>query len=273
MADVLPRDAPGNGRFFVSPRFRTVLVLAFLLVYGGCSSSDPQIMQVDHYVTVSASGTRTIERDEHRLQAAAPSDAAETDVLEALVVSVDLFDADGSGEIAELEVLLSTSNLYWTLDVEDLAYHERDGQQWYTTAPLTIDGRSRIPRGPVVITVTDLSGRQDRREVQLPRTLPELTFGALAGMDAAGVISPADIADSLIVVAETAQGQRETRRVSDVSSEILLSQVFEREALQRLQEADQPVQVWLLQEWGTRMQSEHGPWELDFSELPLTDEP
>ncbi len=251
MAGSLHKNAPGNGRFFVSPRKHGVIILSLLTLYFGCSSSDPQIMQVDHYLAVTA----------------------DDEVQEALVVSVDLFDPDGSGEIAELEVHLPDADLRWTLDVDNLAYHERDGQQWYTTAPLPIEGRQRIPRGTVAITVTDLSGREDRREVQLPRTLPELTTEAMAQLDGSGTIRPNSDAESLTVVVETAQGHREMRRVSDLSTEFSVLRVFEQGSLERLQEAEQPVRVWVLQEWGPRMQTESGPWEVDMSGLSLSDEP
>ncbi len=251
MAGLLHKNAPGNGRFFVSAPKHFLVLLSVLTLYTGCSSSDPQIMQVDHYLVVTAA----------------------QGVGEALVVSVDLFDPDGSGEIAELEVYLPDAGLRWTLNVEDLSYHERDGQQWYTTAPLQIDGRLRIPRGPVAITVTDLSGRQDRRDVQLPRTLSELTADAMARMDASGMITPAPDAESLIVVVETTQGHREMRRVSNLSRELSVLRVFEQGPRERLQEADQPVSVWVLQEWGARMQTESGPWKLDMSALPLSNEP
>ncbi|MFW5693765.1 MAG: hypothetical protein ACOCYB_01255 [Alkalispirochaeta sp.] len=271
MAGLLHRDAPGNGRFFVSSLRRRITGTLTLLVGAGllgCSSADPQIMQVDHYVVVSATAPEeaVIGTVDPRRQAPA------TDVGEALIVSVDVFDADGSGELAELDVRLPEADLYWTIDVEDLSYHEQDGQQWYTTSPLVIDGLSRVPRGPVLITVTDLSGRQDRREVQLPRTLPEPTQDLLARMDATGTIVPAEDAESLTVVVESEEGRRDVRHVSDVSETVLVTDVFDEASLQRLRDAEQPVRVWVLHDWGTRIQSESGPWALHLADLAPSDE-
>ncbi|MEX2445387.1 MAG: hypothetical protein WD492_17440 [Alkalispirochaeta sp.] len=254
MAGFLHRYAPGNGRFFIFQAVHRVFGLVFLAALVGCSSSDPQIMQIDHYLVASRH----------------PSDE---EVTEALVVSVDVFDPDGSGELAELEVILADRDLGWTLKVEDLSSHEQDGQQWYTTPPLTIDGRSRLPRGSVQITVTDLSGRRDRREVQLPRTLPELTTEATAHMDASGIIVPADEADSLLVVLETADNLREARYVSGPKEALPVSRVFEGATLERLSETSQPIRVWLLHEWSPRMQTESGPWMMDPGDLPFTNEP
>lgn len=213
-------------------------------------------MQVDHYVIASwnpAGGT----------------------VTEALVVAIDLFDPDGAGELSLLDVRLNDSDLSWTLSVDELSYHEQDGQRWYTTAPLVIEGQSRMPRGgEVQITARDLSGREDRRDVPLPGTLPELTVQAAARVNEAGGIVPGDEMESLVVVLESStNGRREVREVADPVGVLPLSRVFEHAVIHRLKEASEPYRIWLLHEWSPRLLIESGPWELDPAVLPFPDEP
>lgn len=257
MAGLLHTHAPGNGRFFISHFLRRPVLLAVILAgatASGCSSSDPQIMQVDHY-----------------LVAAVP--AGGSAVTEALVVSFDLFDPDGEGELAVVEVRLVESDLRWTLPVEELTYHEREGQRWYTTPFLTIDGRARLPRGSVELTVVDLSGREDRQEVQLPRTLPELDATSAARLTSDATIVPGDGSDSMVVVLESGEGNREVRELSGSDEPVPLSRIFEPSVIDRMSAISEPVQLWLLHEWSPRMHVESGPWRVDAAELSPPDDP
>jgi hypothetical protein len=215
-----------------------------------CSSSDPQIMQVDHYLVASW----TPSRDE---------------VSEALVVSVDLFDPDGAGELEELHVRLAAFELGWTLGVEELAYHEQDGQRWYTTPPLEITGRARFPRGEVEITARDLSGREDRRTVSLPQTLPEFSADDAPRMEAGRTFLIDDEGGPVVIVVETVDGRREVREISEPPESVAMWRVFERPVLQRLQETVEPFHVWVLQEWSPRIYLESGPWAIDPAQLTL----
>ncbi|MFO8043415.1 MAG: hypothetical protein R6U25_09460 [Alkalispirochaeta sp.] len=199
--------------------------------------------------------------------------AGGTEVSEALVVSFDLFDPDGEGELAAVEVLLVDSGLRWALPVEELAYHEREGQRWYTTPFLSVDGRSRLPRGSVEITVVDLSGREDRQEVQLPRTLPELEATAAARLTSSATIVPGEGSDSLVVVLESGEGHREVRRLSGSDGPVPLSRIFEQAVIDRISAVADPVQLWLLHEWSPRMHVESGPWQIDSAGLSPPENP
>jgi hypothetical protein len=254
MAGFLHPYAPGNGRFFFSHTLRTLALIWMMALLASCSSSDPQIMQVDHYVVASWNPTRE-------------------GFGEALVVSLDVFDPDGAGELETVDVRVAAFDLRWTLDAEDLSYHEQDGQRWYTTPRLTITDQARFPRGEVEITVTDLSGREDLRNVSIPRTLPDFEVDDVSRLDAGGTVRTSDEVDTLLIIFESADGRREVREISEPAGTVTLSRVYEPAVVRRLQEAAEPVRMWLLQEWSPRIYLESGPWEVDPGELSFSNSP
>ncbi len=150
MTDIYPQKAPGNGRFFVG---FAVLLLVATGAFSGCSSSDPEIMQVDMRIIATYSPQ---------------SDS----VQEHLQVRLDLHDPDGIEEVTVLTVTHEATGLFWRMESSDVRRHSRDGQEWFSFDVLPVPGGAEVPRGSFRVEVEDLSGRLGERSVAIPLNTP-----------------------------------------------------------------------------------------------------
>jgi len=168
--DTYSNKAPGNGRFFVDFLFSPggvpalnglfiLFVLLIVLLLVGCSSSDPEIMQVDLKIVAS-------------LSPPVNSDGLTTQVTEYLQVRMDVHDPDGNDEVAGLAIIHDASGLFWETDIAGVRTLERDGQNWLSFDALPVPGSQRVPRGVYRVEVEDLSGRRGVRTVTLPFAVP-----------------------------------------------------------------------------------------------------
>lgn len=135
------KTTPGNGRFFVLPRF----MLLFVLV--SCSSADPEIMQTEAYVIAGwypVDGTV-----EYRLHVAA-----------------DVHDPDGAEDVELMRVELTRYRLTWERTVDRLRHSEGEGRHWYSIDDLALP--TEKPIGTIRITIEDKSLREAEREVVIP---------------------------------------------------------------------------------------------------------
>lgn len=248
MAAVRETRTPGNGRFFVPHRrwFPLAVLVAVIGLSAGCSSSDPQIMQVEHRIVA----------------AVAPERGTAT---ERLIVSVDVFDPDGEGELDRLRVAIPAHDIHWDVPAAELDHQVMDGQQWYTARDLVIRGRARIPRGAVDIIATDKAGREARRTVQLPLTLPEPADLAWARLEDGTVVSVPEEADSVLlalVAPEDAVPERREFRVlpSGETDRLDLAGSLAPSMVAPFRRSDGSIPVYLIVRVTPRYWIESGPW-------------
>lgn len=249
-------NAPGNGRFFVrrarirprrarpsstSPGRAPGMVLARLLLVGllsACSTADPQLMDLEIRVVA-----RLTENG--------------SGVAEFLVVEADVADPDGADELAELVVELPDAGLMWTVPVEQLRMTSQEGQNWYQTPPLSVNGLLRIPRGTVRVTARDYSGREARDEEPLPLTLPDLEADDLPRLNGTVLLEPGEAWNRLLVAVRGGGGLRIQEVVAAEPPADL------RELMTRLVPepgGDGAPELWLVAEWSPRLWAETGPW-------------
>jgi hypothetical protein len=178
--DMYPHEAPGNGRFFVGntsdrPKkrvtscrralFPLIGLILLAAVFPGCSSSEPEIMQVDMRIIATYS----------------PEDGT---IREHLQVRLDIHDPDGIEEISSLTVIHESTGLFWTVDSSEARRHSRDGQEWFGFDLYPVSGNRRVPRGTFRVETEDLSGRQGNRTVSIPLNTPTAgpeSFGTFQG--------------------------------------------------------------------------------------------
>ena len=138
-----------------------------VLVFVGCSSSDPEIMQLDPRIVATFDPQR--ER-----------------IVEELHVISDVFDADGSEEISEITVIHQRRGLQWRGENQMLQPVSRGGQQWFPFVAAPIPPMREIPRGTYRIEVSDLSQATAVAEAALPLSIPSSTpedFAVVAGSE------------------------------------------------------------------------------------------
>lgn len=151
-------DAPRWASFFLSSggarridrRYRrpsVVLLLSALAALSACSSSAPEILRIDARLVVTDSvitGARS----------------------ERIQIAVEVRDADGTGEISELEVAILDAGVAWFIPPERQIRTESDGALWISAPNLSLNGT--VPAGRWHVAVRDLSGRVAEREVIAP---------------------------------------------------------------------------------------------------------
>ena len=253
--DTVGRQTPGNGRFFFlsrrlgrsrrTPEVRAFVAALWVLAFGACSSSDPQILQIDARLIVS--GVPPGENIEERLS-----------------VFVDVFDPDGEGELDTLTVAYEDFDLVWRLDGSTWRYHPRDGQHWYGSDRLRLPGPSRMPRDTLVVTVTDLSGREASQTVSIPTTVPEVDAGAFARIVDGDLLLPDDVRRLYVT--------RRAPEVAPMSTELewpleMVERVIPWSALlspgtQPLADVSGETDVFLIVEWSPWLWIESGPWRV-----------
>lgn len=238
---------PVAGRFFMHPPRRgsrltphselpiriteyVIITIAFALFAGGCSSADPEIMQVD---------TRIV----------AFFDPETGSVLEELHVANDLFDADGTGEISEINVSHERSGLQWRQKAESFQPLSRDGQQWFPFVAAPVPPMRTIPRGTYRIEVSDLSQATAVAETTLPLTVPSSEPGDFAVVEGRAVRLPAG--KNEITVLLQGDGEPRFRRITLESEEGTIS----------LPDSRPPdSSVWLVFEVDRYLLRVSGPW-------------
>lgn len=219
-----------------------VTVLAVATGLAACSSSAPRIMQIDHRIVAAYH----------------PGAAAVSEVLR---VSVDVYDADGEGELDRLTVRLPGREIEWVLPVAQLTSTTQEGQHWYRTDALGVSGLARIPRGAVEVVATDLSGREDRRTVQLPLTLPDLDVGDMPRLDREARLTVPGEVTSVVLAFGTSTGP-EFRRVAVDGGEVDLRGTVDDSLIARITAEGREPRVWILGEWSPVLWIESGPWPL-----------
>lgn len=160
------KKAPPRGRFF----YGTVLYkmnspwcvvaaisLAAIIFFPGCSSADPEIMQVEARIIISRGGASLAE----------PSHRDES-MEERLSVHVDARDPDGIDDIGWMVVEFPRHGIGWHLEGETLRSRAADSRHWFGSDDLVVPGLPQLPRGTLRVTLGDLAGRTAVREVQLP---------------------------------------------------------------------------------------------------------
>ncbi|WP_146049431.1 hypothetical protein [Alkalispirochaeta sphaeroplastigenens] len=147
-------EAPPGGRFFLL--FRAVpagvlvpLVALAVLAAAGCSSADPEIMQLEFSLVATCADPRSTRQ-------------------ERLMVFADVHDPDGHEDVAWMVVEFPDQGFGWELSGEDLEHHRRNDRHWFGSPGLVFPGLSSLPRGALRVTVGDYSGRTAETERVLP---------------------------------------------------------------------------------------------------------
>jgi hypothetical protein len=201
-----------------------------------------------------------------------PSDGGE--VTEYLRLSVDVADPDGEGEVESISVSIPEEGIFWTVPLDALTVESRDGQTWYTAPHLSVAGRNRFPRGTIDITVVDLSGREDRRSITIPLTLPEATADDAILRDAPGdTFRLPESGDRYLIGYRRGSGQREVRELVDaaqtVTAAALTEQILQAGRNSRRNGdgdaggAAEDLVIWGIVEWSPLLWIESGPWIID----------
>ncbi|SIQ71703.1 hypothetical protein SAMN05920897_11393 [Alkalispirochaeta americana] len=121
-----------------------------VLAVSGCSSADPEIMQMEISIVASCPDVRG-------------------SVEERLMVFADIHDPDGPEDVAWMVVEFPDQGFGWELSGQDLEHHHRDDRHWFGSPGLVFPGTATLPRGPLRVTVGDYSGRTVEMEQILPR--------------------------------------------------------------------------------------------------------
>ncbi len=250
------RQTPGNGRFFFcSQRFhaerhpvdaRALGVFLSVFAFAACSSSDPQILQID--ARLIAGGVPHQEEVEERLS-----------------VFVDVYDPDGEGELDTLTIAYEDFDLSWNLDGSTWRYHPRDGQHWYGSDRLRLRGRSRMPRDTLVVTVIDLSGREASQTVTIPTTVPEAEPDAFARIADGNLVVPAD-ARRLYVTRSASDASPISTELEwplDTEERIVPWSSLVSDTAQQAAELSDGTDIFLIVEWSPWLWMESGPWRVE----------
>jgi hypothetical protein len=215
---------------------------------------------------------------DHRIIAVVPPDGGE--VAEYLRLSVDIADPDGEGEVESISVSIPEQGIFWNVPHAALSVETRDGQTWYTTPHLSVAGSGRFPRGSAEITVIDLSGREDRRSIAIPLTLPEATVDDAITFDAASGAFRLPGSDRTYLIGyRRGEGQREVRELVDagtaVSVDVIAEQIVRagngpRRSDGGDRDAGAELTIWGIVEWSPLLWIESGPWTIDPQETGVS---
>ncbi len=130
-----------RGRFFCC----IASLMLGLGAVSGCSSANPEIMQVEARIVLSAPGT-----------------------FERLSLFVEGHDPDGIDDIAWMVVEYPDLLLGWRIEEETMVRFTDDGQHWFGSDNITLPQGATLPRSRLNVILGDLSGRTDTREITLP---------------------------------------------------------------------------------------------------------
>lgn len=240
---------PLTGRFFLReprhllPRQLVLLVVsAFALATVGCSSADPQFMQLDYRIIASV-------------------EPGSVTVRERLMVFADVHDPDGVDDVAWMVVEFPDHGVGWELEGDQLAYMDREGRHWFGSAELTVPGVSRLPRGQLRVIVGDLSGRTDEREVVIPRS-PGSPMSATDGR--VFIVRTIDSGETVIEAVDPDANPDEFRlfvHTRDDVFQLRRGRLVTEELRGRLGSAP----FWLITELSPHYWIESGPWSLSGS--------
>lgn len=206
------------------------VLLAILTV--SCSSQPPQFGEV-------------------RLRLIASLDAQTGAISERLSLFARVTDADGEGEIARLAARMPQWGIGWTLEPPALLQVRSEGRLWYGSDQLIAPGWGRLPRGPLELEVTDLSGRSDTRTVTLSAPAGEyLAETFISFEDGVADIPPGR--DRIFIVLLRGDGSRETR---EIERDERLRRVVRLSQLRTGDEA-----LWMIRAMSETLWLESGPW-------------
>ena len=200
--------------------------------------------------------------------AAGPSDTAT--VHESLVVSTDVYDADGEQEVASVTVRLPELEIEWVSSLDSMLYQESNGQHWYTTEHLRIPGMQRIVRGPLEVIASDLSGREAYTQLAVARNTPYFRLAQLPSITTDTIVIPVQVRRVALAL-QSEDGQSLTRELQfggGFSAERSITRVplneIDGEGLPR--GPSQSTQAWVIAQWNDTVWLERGPYELIYSD-------
>lgn len=183
--------APDSGRFFVSappaPRrfaYSVAVAVVVLVTLSACSSADPEIMQTD--IGVVATFTPTAD-----------------DIAETVYLLADVFDPDGTDEVAEVRIRHESEGLVWRGGVDRLRRYRRSGQEWYAFRARAVTGDAGVPRGSYRVEVEDFAQRTAYREAVIPFGVERSERTDFVVITRDGIRVPSGSATFLIVVGDT----------------------------------------------------------------------